>query len=209
MAASNNLDKFLGELSVFDYALEDLEDHSTTFQYLLEKAIDSSASKKETLQNLNTNKVSVKSDLNSEKQILRSLQEKRLKIEEAIEKDNEAVKSLEKERDDLIKKYTQSVDELYHKLSSVSDEFNPNTLKETIRELKQEEKEIEGGIVELFKQTEVLQKRMSKLPDLRALKNVRDQLFDENDQLGKKKLELDNINTFIKNLKANMEEVHK
>lgn len=94
--------------------VEKLEDRFSTFQYLLKSTIDTLANKKRTVRNLVNEKIAMESDLASLKLVYRSLQEKLLVIHEVTVKQDETVKSLVKERNGLIKKYTQRVDELYH-----------------------------------------------------------------------------------------------
>ncbi|GJQ65036.1 hypothetical protein Trydic_g7190 [Trypoxylus dichotomus] len=214
MAGYNfDYEEILKQLSAKDYVLEELEDHSSTYKYLFETSIDRFAEKKQTLQKLIQKKVTAETNLNSDKKLLHTLQEGKLKMDEVIKKQCEEIASLEKERDETVKNYVKTVDNLHDKLTSIENEFKADKLREQILELKQFEKTIENNMKDLMQEKQVLEERMKKLnkkfPNFEALQEIRVKLFCGNEELAKIRRELDNINKFINDLKSKLDDLSK
>ncbi|KAK9721442.1 hypothetical protein QE152_g21565 [Popillia japonica] len=214
MAESNfDYEEYLKQFANNDYVLEDIEDNSSTFEYLFESVINQSTEKKQSLQKLIEKKTTQEVDLNSEKKLLFALQERKLEMDEAINRQITKIAALEMERDETVKNYMKTIDNLYNRLSVIEDEFDPDSLKQQIIDLKRMEEEFKIDIKEAIKQKNELEEHMHKLdkdvPDFRVLLQIRNEIFDNSDELGKRKRELENVNKFISDLKSKLDDSRK
>lgn len=207
MVESNtDYEEFLKQLAENDYVLEEVVDNGHTFRVLFESAINRVSENKQALQKITKKKMDIEFELKSNNDLLHTLQERRMKLDETIKSQSDEISILEKERDETIRKYMETVDHLHDKLTTIKKSFQPETLKEQIADLKNREKEVEIEFGNVIKQKDKLEERMHNLnkdfPSFDALTQIRKEIFDGNDELGKRKRELDNINAFINDIKS-------